>query len=184
MVVIDDWGLAAAREQERHDLLEILEDRYDARSTITTSQIPAKDWPTTWATPLSPMPSSTASSTRPPPRDRGVPPAARRTPPPSSYEQRRFAPFTMIRSRRSRWPILAFTMAEMRSQGPRYGRRGVFLPRSRQRDQGNRRLENISLGSTDRGAHHCAEEGRDTSHHPRCSEDGELRPERETPPTG
>jgi chromosomal replication initiation ATPase DnaA len=28
VVVIDDWGLAAAREQERHDLLEILEDRY------------------------------------------------------------------------------------------------------------------------------------------------------------
>jgi DNA replication protein DnaC len=44
VVVIDDWGLAAAREQERHDLLEILEDRYGTRSTIMTSQIPASDW--------------------------------------------------------------------------------------------------------------------------------------------
>jgi DNA replication protein DnaC len=44
VVVIDDWGLAAAREQERHDLLEILEDRYGTRSTIMTSQIPANDW--------------------------------------------------------------------------------------------------------------------------------------------
>ena len=26
VLVIDDWGLAAAREQERHDLLEILEE--------------------------------------------------------------------------------------------------------------------------------------------------------------
>jgi DNA replication protein DnaC len=44
VLVIDDWGLTAAREQERQDLLEILEDRYGTRSTIMTSQIPATDW--------------------------------------------------------------------------------------------------------------------------------------------
>src|SRR5258708_615074 len=46
VLVIDDWGLTAAREQERQDLLEILEDRYATRSTIMTSQIPANDWHT------------------------------------------------------------------------------------------------------------------------------------------
>ncbi len=44
VVVIDDWGLAPPREPERHDLLEILEDRYGNRSTIMTSQIPANKW--------------------------------------------------------------------------------------------------------------------------------------------
>ncbi len=34
VLVIDDWGLAPVQEQERRDLLEILEDRYGTRSTI------------------------------------------------------------------------------------------------------------------------------------------------------
>jgi DNA replication protein DnaC len=38
--VLDDWGLAVPRDQERRDLLEILEDRYGNRSTIITSQLP------------------------------------------------------------------------------------------------------------------------------------------------
>jgi DNA replication protein DnaC len=44
VLVIDDWALTPAREQERCDLLEILEDRYDTRSTIMTSQLPPKAW--------------------------------------------------------------------------------------------------------------------------------------------
>jgi DNA replication protein DnaC len=44
VLVIDDWGLAPAREQERRDFLEILEDRYGQRSTIMTSQLPPKTW--------------------------------------------------------------------------------------------------------------------------------------------
>jgi DNA replication protein DnaC len=44
VVVIDDWGLAPPRDQERRDLLEILEDRYGQRSTIMTSQLPTKAW--------------------------------------------------------------------------------------------------------------------------------------------
>ena len=44
VLVIDDWGHAPLREQERHDLLEILDDRYDLRSTIMTSQLPQKQW--------------------------------------------------------------------------------------------------------------------------------------------
>jgi len=42
--VIDDWGLAPPRDQERRDLLEILEDRSGARSTIITSQVPTTKW--------------------------------------------------------------------------------------------------------------------------------------------
>jgi DNA replication protein DnaC len=44
VLVIDDWGLTTSREAERHDLLEILEDRYGSRSTIMTSQIPREKW--------------------------------------------------------------------------------------------------------------------------------------------
>jgi hypothetical protein len=43
-VVIDDWGLAPPTDQERRDLLEILEDRYGLRSTIMTSQVPTTKW--------------------------------------------------------------------------------------------------------------------------------------------
>lgn len=44
VLVIDDWGLKPVLEAERHDLLEILEDRYGARSTIMTSQLPTTQW--------------------------------------------------------------------------------------------------------------------------------------------
>src|SRR5262249_26535326 len=44
VLVIDDWALAPAQEQERRDLLEILEDRYATRSTIITSQLPPSQW--------------------------------------------------------------------------------------------------------------------------------------------
>jgi DNA replication protein DnaC len=44
VLVLDDWGLAPPGEQERRDLLEILEDRYGARSMIITSQLPPAKW--------------------------------------------------------------------------------------------------------------------------------------------
>lgn len=44
VLVIDDWGLAPIQEQERLDLLEILEDRHASRSTIVTSQLPVAQW--------------------------------------------------------------------------------------------------------------------------------------------
>lgn len=44
LIVIDDWGLAALTPENLRDLLEILEDRYAARSTIVTSQIPVEKW--------------------------------------------------------------------------------------------------------------------------------------------
>jgi len=44
LLIIDDWGLSALTEQERRDLLEILEDRHGIRSTIITSQLPVEHW--------------------------------------------------------------------------------------------------------------------------------------------
>jgi DNA replication protein DnaC len=44
VLVLDDWGLAPLKDQERRDLLEILEDRHGLRSTIITSQLPVGKW--------------------------------------------------------------------------------------------------------------------------------------------
>src|SRR5580704_7146416 len=40
VLVLDDWGLAPLREQERRDMLEIFDDRHALRSAIFTSQLP------------------------------------------------------------------------------------------------------------------------------------------------
>jgi DNA replication protein DnaC len=40
VLLIDDWGLAALDDVHRRDLLELLDDRHGARSTIVTSQHP------------------------------------------------------------------------------------------------------------------------------------------------
>jgi len=44
LLILDDWGLEPLDDQARHDLLEILEERYGRRSTIVTSQIPVSRW--------------------------------------------------------------------------------------------------------------------------------------------
>ena len=44
VLVMDDWGLAVLSDQHRRDLLEILDDRYNLRSTIITSQLPMAHW--------------------------------------------------------------------------------------------------------------------------------------------
>ncbi len=44
VLVIDDWGLAPLKDQDRRDLYEILDDRYGSRSTIMTSQLPPAKW--------------------------------------------------------------------------------------------------------------------------------------------
>jgi len=44
LLIIDDWGLQPLDDQGRHDLLEILEDRYNTHSTIVTSQLPVSNW--------------------------------------------------------------------------------------------------------------------------------------------
>lgn len=44
LLVIDDWGLASLTEEQRRDVLEILEDRHDLRSTLVASQLPIEKW--------------------------------------------------------------------------------------------------------------------------------------------
>ena len=44
IIIIDDFGLHPIDEQCKLILLELLEDRYDAQSTIMTSQIPINHW--------------------------------------------------------------------------------------------------------------------------------------------
>ena len=46
LLILDDWGLEPLDVHARHDLLEILEERYGRRSTIVTSQLPVEDWHT------------------------------------------------------------------------------------------------------------------------------------------
>lgn len=44
VLVLDDWGLAPFTDENRRDLLEIVEDRYDGRSTVIASQLPVEHW--------------------------------------------------------------------------------------------------------------------------------------------
>ena len=44
VLILDDWGLSKLIAEQRRDLLEILEDRHDTRSTIVTSQLPLDQW--------------------------------------------------------------------------------------------------------------------------------------------
>jgi DNA replication protein DnaC len=44
LLVIDDWGLAPLTAEHGRDFLEILDDRYDKRSTLVVSQVPVDQW--------------------------------------------------------------------------------------------------------------------------------------------
>jgi DNA replication protein DnaC len=44
LLVLDDWGLAPLTDEARRDLLEVLDDRHDRRSTIVASQLPVDHW--------------------------------------------------------------------------------------------------------------------------------------------
>lgn len=44
LLVLDDWGLTTMTEEQRRDMLEILEDRHELRSTVVTSQVPVEKW--------------------------------------------------------------------------------------------------------------------------------------------
>jgi DNA replication protein DnaC len=44
LLYIDDFGLSPLGDQSKRDLLEILEDRYDKKSTLITSQLPIDQW--------------------------------------------------------------------------------------------------------------------------------------------
>lgn len=44
VLILDDFLIAPLKDQERRDLLEVLEDRYDKGSTVITTQVPTKTW--------------------------------------------------------------------------------------------------------------------------------------------
>lgn len=44
VLILDDWGLITPDIEQRRDLLEMLDDRYQRRSTIITSQLPIMLW--------------------------------------------------------------------------------------------------------------------------------------------
>ncbi|WP_067522644.1 IS21-like element helper ATPase IstB [Endozoicomonas ascidiicola] len=44
LLLLDDWGLAPLSESQRRDLLELVEDRHNLKSTLITSQMPVDHW--------------------------------------------------------------------------------------------------------------------------------------------
>ncbi len=44
LLVLDDWGTHSLTDQQRLDLLELFEERYQRRSTIITAQPPVSGW--------------------------------------------------------------------------------------------------------------------------------------------
>jgi DNA replication protein DnaC len=44
VLVLDDFLIGPLKDQERRDLVEILEDRYGKCSTVVTTQVPTKNW--------------------------------------------------------------------------------------------------------------------------------------------
>jgi len=44
LLIINDWGLAELRSDQKRDLLELIEDRHDLRSPQITSQLPLESW--------------------------------------------------------------------------------------------------------------------------------------------
>lgn len=44
VLILDDWALAKLNDDHRRDVLEVLEDRHDRRSTLVSSQFPLEHW--------------------------------------------------------------------------------------------------------------------------------------------
>jgi DNA replication protein DnaC len=44
LLILDDWGLEPLGPEQRHDMLEIVEERYGRGATLITSQIPVDRW--------------------------------------------------------------------------------------------------------------------------------------------
>lgn len=44
LLVLDDWGLSSLTEEQRRDLLEVIEDRHGSRATLVASQLPIEHW--------------------------------------------------------------------------------------------------------------------------------------------
>ena len=43
-MIIDDWGLEPLKAAQRNDLMEIMDDRHGASSTLVINQLPTDEW--------------------------------------------------------------------------------------------------------------------------------------------
>jgi DNA replication protein DnaC len=44
LLILDDWGIQPLTRPQRNDLMEVIEDRHDRRSTLIASQLPIDHW--------------------------------------------------------------------------------------------------------------------------------------------
>ena len=44
LLILDDWGIQPLTRPQRNDLMEVIEDRHDRRSTLIASQLPIEHW--------------------------------------------------------------------------------------------------------------------------------------------
>lgn len=44
LLILDDWGTALLTDEQRRDLFEIVEDRYERKSTLIAAQLPLDNW--------------------------------------------------------------------------------------------------------------------------------------------
>jgi DNA replication protein DnaC len=44
LLILDDWGLEPLTPQQRSDLLELIDAKYDTKSTLIASQLPIENW--------------------------------------------------------------------------------------------------------------------------------------------
>jgi DNA replication protein DnaC len=52
LIIIDDWGPELLAAEQRRDLLEIVDDRYDKGSLLITSQAPSRNGTTSLPGPV------------------------------------------------------------------------------------------------------------------------------------
>jgi DNA replication protein DnaC len=121
VLIIDDWGLAPVQDQERRDLLEILEDRYGTRSTIITSQLAPAHWHDYLGDPtLADAICDRVLHNAHRIVLKGLHDERRASSTPNGAGQRRFAPFTITDPGVHHGPIQVFTFGEIRTP-PRTG---------------------------------------------------------------
>jgi DNA replication protein DnaC len=44
LLILDDWGIKQMGQSERHDMMEVIEERHGLKSTLVTSQLPIENW--------------------------------------------------------------------------------------------------------------------------------------------
>lgn len=44
LLILDDWGMETLNTAQRHDLMHLMDDRYQAASTLIASQLPVDQW--------------------------------------------------------------------------------------------------------------------------------------------